>query len=324
MINEAYFISDLGSVVMKPMRDGYGEGIVEAAKKNGDVVALVGDLIESLKLEDFKKEFPERIFEMGIAEQNMMGAAAGMAMSGKIPFVNSFACFNPGRNWEQLRVAVCLTKNNVKIIGGHAGLGNGFDGTNQQAYEDIATTRVLPNLSVIVPADYEQARKATLAIASHNGPVYMRITKPARPVITNRITPFEIGKAQILREGKDVTVLACGMMVYEALRAALELETEYDIEVINVHSIKPIDKDTIVKSAKKTGRVITAEEHSVIGGLGGAVSELLGEIHPTLISRVGMQDTFGESGDPVDLASKYGLTKDEIIKRVKEIMVRNK
>jgi transketolase len=323
MINERFFIeSDLANAPLKPMRDGYGEGLVEAAKRNSKVVALVGDLTESLKLEEFKREYPERFFEMGIAEQNMMGVAAGMALSGKIPFVNSFACFSPGRNWEQLKVSVCLTKNNVKIIGGHSGFGNGFDGANQQSFEDLAITRVLPNLTVIAPADYEQMKKATIAIADFSGPVYMRMTKPARAIITNRITPFEIGKAQVLREGKDITVMACGMMVYEALLAAEELEKEFDVEVINVHTIKPIDKETIIKSAKKTGKVITAEEHSVIGGLGSAVSEVLSENCPTLMSRIGMMDTFGESGDPLDLVKKYKLNKNEIIMRIKELMFR--
>ena len=320
MINENYFLTDISNAPLKPMRDVYGEGLVEAAKRNDSVVALVGDLIESLKLEEFKKTYPERLFEMGIAEQNMMGVAAGMSVAGKIPFVNSFACFSPGRNWEQLRVSVCLTKNNVKVIGGHSGFGNGVDGTNQQSYEDIALTRVLPNMTVIAPVDYEQAKKATIAIASYLGPVYMRMTKPARQVITNRITPFEIGKAQVLRTGTDVTIFACGSGVYEALLAALEVSGEISVEVVNVHTIKPIDKEAIILSARKTRRVITVEEHSIIGGLGGAVSEVLSENCPTQMTRIGMPDTFGESGDPTDLMKKYGISKRHVIEEIKKIM----
>ncbi len=321
MINESFFIiNNLSEAVLKPMRDGYGEGLLEAAKRNHSIVAVVGDLIESLKLDEFKKDLPERLFDLGIAEQNMMGVAAGMSMSGKVPFVNSFACFNPGRNWEQLRVSVCLTKNNVKIIGGHSGFGNGFDGANQQSFEDMAITRVLPNLTVVAPADYEQAKKATISISNFVGPVYMRITKPARPVFTSRITPFEIGKAQVIREGKDISVIACGMMVYEALMVAEKLADKIDIEVINMHTIKPIDAAAIVKSAKKTGRVITAEEHSIIGGLGSAVAEVLSEKCPTKMARVGINDSFGESGDPIDLANKYGVNGDGLLKKIEELM----
>lgn len=320
MINENHFLLDnLNEAPVKAMRDGYGEGIVQAAAKNDLVVAVVADLLDSLRLGEFKKQYPERLFEVGIAEQNMMGVAAGMALTGKIPFVNSYASFNPGRNWEQLRVSVCLTKNNVKVIGGHAGFGNGVDGTNQQSFEDMALARVLPNLTVIAPVDSEQARKATLAIAEFDGPVYIRITKPARAVITNRATPFEIGKAQKIMNGSDVTIFACGSGVYEALLAADELRGIISVEVINVHTIKPIDKDTIITSARKTKRVVTVEEHSVIGGLGGAVAEVLSENQPTRMIRVGMQDTFGESGEPENLMIKYGINKEAIIAAIRKI-----
>lgn len=321
MINKGMFlIEDMKSPQMVSMRDGYGEGLVEAGRRNEQVVALCADLMESTRTDLFRKEFPERFFEMGISEQNMMGVAAGMAACGKIPFVNSFACFNPGRNWEQLRLSVCLSYNNVKVIGGHSGFGNGADGGNQQMFEDIALARVLPNLSVVVPADYEQAKKMALAIADLTCPVYMRMTKPKRAVVTTGGTPLTIGKAQVLRSGKDVTVFACGALVYEALLAAEELADEIDVEVINVHTIKPLDKETIVASARKTKKVITAEEHSIIGGLGGAIAELLSEEFPVKIRRVGMRDKFGESGEPEELLKKYGMTKEAIIAKIKELL----
>src|SRR3989338_5151425 len=215
MINGEMFLeADLLKAEKKAMRDGYGEGLVEAARRNPNVVALVADLMESTRTDLFRKEFLQRFFEMGISEQNMMGVAAGMAVSGKVPFVNSFACFSPGRNWEQLRISVCLSGNNVKVIGGHAGVGNGTDGGNQQMFEDIALTRVLPNLTVLVPADYEQAKKMVMIMTEHKGGMYMRMTKPKRPVVTTMSTPLTLGKAQVLRSGKDVTVIACGGLVY--------------------------------------------------------------------------------------------------------------
>lgn len=310
-------------LVKKPMRDGYGEAITLVAKTNSKVVAMVADLAESLKLEDFKKTYPERFLEIGIQEQNMMGVAGGLALSGKIPFINSFACFSPGRNWEQLKVSVCLTKGNVKIIGGHAGFGNGVDGANQQSFEDMAITRVLPNITVVVPADYEQVKKAVWAITEHVGPVYMRITKPLREVITTNTTPFELGRAQVFREGKDLTIFASGAGVFEAMKAAEDLSGEIDVEIVNVHTIKPIDSESIIKSAKKTGLVITVEEHSVIGGLGSAVAEVLSEKLPTKLRRIGMMDRFGESGDPEDLMKKYKISKEEIILQIRE-MIKNK
>ncbi len=321
MINtEMFLIEDLKKSEMKAMRDGYGEGLAAAGRKNPEVVVLSADLTENTRTDLFKTAFPDRFWEMGISEQNMMGVAAGMAVTGKVPFVNSFACFSPGRNWEQLRISVCLSGSNVKIIGGHAGVGNGADGGNQQMFEDIALTRVLPNLTVVVPADYEQAKKMTLAIADLFGPVYMRMTKPKREVVTTGGTPLTIGKAQVFRLGKDVTVLACGAMVYEALRAAEELAGNIDVEVINVHTIKPLDKETILRSVSKTRRVVTAEEHSIIGGLGGVIAELLGEELPTKMRRVGMKDRFGESGEPTELLVKFDMTKEVIIAQIKELI----
>ena len=308
---------------MKPMRDGYGEVVVEVGRKNQEVVMLIADLLESLKLEGFKKEFPERLVEMGIQEQNMLGVATGLAMNNFIPFVNSIACFNPGNNWGQLRLSVCLTNENVKIVGGHSGFGNGADGANQQSFDDLALSRVLPNLTILVPADYEQVKKAVWAMAERQGAVYMRMTKPAREVITTKETPFELGKAQVFRGGKDITIFACGSMVYEAMKAAEILTGKIEVEVINVHTIKPIDVGTIVKSAKKTGKVITAEEHSVIGGLGSAVAEVLGENYPVPMIRVGMRDQFGESGEPAELMQKYGLTSINLVNLIKKLVYKN-
>lgn len=319
MINkEMYLVEDLKNPPLKAMRDGYGEGLAEAGKRNGGVVVLVADLTESTRTDLFKKEFPERFFEMGISEQNMMGVAAGMAVCGKIPFVNSFACFNPGRNWEQMRLSVCLSGTNVKVIGGHAGFGNGTDGGNQQMFEDIALARVVPHLMVVVPADYDQAKKMALAVADFSGPVYMRMTKPKRAAVTTAGTPLTLGKAQVLRAGKDVSVFACGAMVYEALAAAEELAGEVDVEVINVHTIKPLDKETIIASAAKTKKVVTAEEHSIIGGLGSVIAEVLSEELPTKMKRVGMGDKFGETGEPDELLKKYGMTKEAIIGKIRE------
>lgn len=320
MINaEMQLIEDLNKPELRAMRDGYGEALVEVAKRNNEIVVLVADLMESTRTDLFKEEFPKRFFEMGISEQNMMGIAAGMALTGKIPFVNSFACFNPGRNWEQMKISVCLSKTNVKVVGAHAGFGNGGDGGNQQSFEDIALARVLPNITVIVPADYEQIKKAVMAITDYVGPVYMRMTKPNRPIVTTVATPFAIEKAQVMRTGKDVSVFACGAMVYEALLAASELANEIDVEVVNVHTIKPLDKETLVASARKTKKVVTAEEHQIAGGLGGAVAELLSEELPVPIKRMGMEDKFGESGDPAELLVKHGMSKQGIIAKIKEL-----
>lgn len=321
MINrEMYLVEDLKNAELKAMRDGYGEGLAAAGKRNPEVVALCADLMESTRTDLFRESFPQRFFEMGISEQNMMGVAAGMAAAGKVPFVNSFACFSPGRNWEQLRISVCLSGNNVKIIGSHAGVGNGTDGGNQQMYEDIALARVLPDLTVVAPADYEQAKKMTVAITEFRGPVYMRVTKPKREVVTTKGTPLVLGKAQVLRLGGDVTVFACGAMVYEALAAAEELAGKIEVEVINVHTIKPLDRETILSSVSKTGKAVTAEEHSVIGGLGGAIAELLSEELPTKIRRVGMKDRFGESGEPEELLTRFGMTGKEIVSSVRELV----
>lgn len=313
-------IDDIFNVSRKATREGFGEAILDLGKRKKNVVVLTADLGESMKVDEFERMFPDRFVQVGVAEQNLMGISAGLALSGKIPFAVSYAVFNPGRNWDQLRVSVCYTNANVKIIGGHTGITVGPDGATHQALEDIAMTRVLPNLMVVVPADYEQAKKATLAIASYKGPVYLRLTRPKTACFTTAITPFELGKAQVLRSGKGVTIFACGSLVYEALLAAEELKGEVEVEVVNVHTIKPIDEEAIVRSARKTGKVITLEEHQINGGLGGAVAEILGEKQPTKMIRMGMKDTFGESGNPGELLAKYGLDKDGVIKTVRKIL----
>lgn len=259
---------------MKATREGFGEAMLELGKRNKSIVALSGDLRESLRMAEFGKAYPERFIEVGVAEQNMAGVAAGMALCGKIPFICSFAVFSPGRNWDQIRVSIAYTNANVKIIGGHAGIMVGEDGATHQALEDIALMRALPNMVVVVPADYEQAKKATMALADYVGPAYMRLTRPKAPVFTGG-SPFQIGKAQVIKEGRDITIFACGPLVYQALLAAQEFDESVDVEVVNVHTIKPLDVETIVRSAKKTGREITLEDHQINGGLGGAIAEVL-------------------------------------------------
>jgi len=313
-------VNDLIKVEKKSTREGFGEAMDLLGKNNKNVVVVTADLGESMKVDYFEKLYPDRFIQVGVAEQNMMGVSAGLALSGKIPFAVSYAVFNPGRNWDQLRVSVCYTNANVKIVGGHTGITVGPDGATHQALEDIALTRALPNLMVVVPADYEQAKKATMAIAAHKGPVYLRLTRSKTACFTTAVTPFELGKAQIMREGKDITIFACGVLVYEALLAAEELKDEIEVEVINIHTIKPLDEEVIVRSAKKTGKVITLEDHQIIGGLGGAVAEVLGEKCPTKIIRMGMRDSFGESGESEELLAKYGLNKDGVIKVIRNII----
>lgn len=304
-----------------PTRNGYGEGILDLAMNNPNIVVLTADLAESTRVLEFAKKFPQQFVEVGVAEQNMMGLAAGLALTGKVPFVSSYAVFSPGRSWDQLRVSVCYSEANVKVVGAHTGVSVGPDGATHQALEDIAITRVLPNLVVVVPCDSIQTRKATVAIGQMMGPAYLRITREKTPVITTSDTPFEIGKAQVLREGKDVTIIACGPLVYEALLAAEELSRQQiEAEVINNHTIKPIDTETIVSSAKKTGRVVTLEEHQVIGGMGSGVCECLAENWPVPVIRLGMQDRFGESGEPRELLEKFGMTATDVVKACKKIM----
>lgn len=306
---------------LKPTRDGFGTGLVKLGHLDENVVVLCADLTDSTRSAAFAKEFPERFVEVGVAEQNMMGIAAGMALSGKIPFTSSYAVFNPGRNWDQLRVSVAYSRANVKIIGAHAGISVGPDGATHQALEDMAITRVLPNMTVIAPCDWVECEKATLAVGKMQGPAYVRFGRENVATITSDKTPFEIGKAEVFREGKDVTVVACGVMVFEALKAADELVKDgIDVEVINSHTIKPLDIKTIVESAKKTGKVVTAEEHQINGGLGSAVSEALVENCPVPMARVGVMDTFGESGKPEQLMDAYSLRAKDIVRKIKGLL----
>lgn len=306
-----------------PTRDGFGDGVVEIGEANPRVVVLTGDLAESTRAHLFRKKFPERFFECGVAEQNMMGVAAGLALSGNIPFVASYATFNPGRNWDQLRVSVCYSQANVKIIGAHAGISVGPDGATHQALEDIAITRVLPNLTVIVPCDYWETKKATLALAEMVGPAYMRFAREKTPLITTEESPFEIGKHQILQTGKHVTIAACGPLVYEALLAAHLLKKEkIHAEVINCATLKPFDEKTLVKSVKKTGCCVTVEEHQIVGGLHGAVCETLSRNYPVPVEAIGMPNSFGESGKPQELLERYGMTAKNIIKAVQKVLKR--
>jgi transketolase len=303
------------SVEKKATRDGFGEGMLELGQKNKDVVALCADLTESLRLTAFRDKYPARFVEMGVAEQNMATVAAGMALAGKTPFVGSFAVFSPGRNWEQIRTTICYNNVPVKIVGGHAGITVGQDGATHQALEDIALMRSLPNMTVVVPCDALEAHKATLDLVRHKGPAYLRIGREKTPVITTEGTPFEIGEATIFRQGGDITIVACGPLVYQALLAAKALEKEHiSALVINCHTIKPIDKKTLVAAARTTGAIVTVEEHQISGGLGSAVMEAISEDWPVPVHRIGVRDSFGESGEPAELLEKYGLTAKHIIK----------
>ncbi len=308
----------------KSTRDGFGEGMLELGKKNRNVVALCADLTSSVRLDWFAKEYPERFFECGVAEQNAVTIAAGLAEAGKIPFVASFATFIPGRAWEQIRTTIAYNDVPVKIVGGHAGITTGEDGATHQAIEDIATMRTIPNMTAIVPCDAEETRKATIACAKTGKPAYLRIGRDKIPVITTRKSSFKIGKAEVLVDGKDVAIIACGRMVYESIKAAKELSEEgINAKVINCHTIKPLDEKTIISAAKTCGCAVTCEEHNIIGGLGGAVAELLSEKHPVPLQRVGVKDVFGESGKPDELMKKYSLTSKDITKAVK-IVIRKK
>ncbi|HSX39293.1 MAG TPA: transketolase C-terminal domain-containing protein [Candidatus Saccharimonadales bacterium] len=296
-----------------PTRFGYGDGVVLAGEKNSEIVVLTADLAESTHSHLFEKRFPDRFAELGVAEQNMTGIAAGLALSGKIPFMASYSVFDAGLNWLQVRTSICYTNANVKIVGSHSGFSDGPDGATHQALEDIALMRVLPNMTVIVPCDYEEAKKATLAAANHVGPVYLRLTREATPHITTSHTPFEIGKAQVLMEGEHVTVICCGPLLRSALQVANRLDARgIRCDVINCSTIKPLDSETILKSVSKTRKVITIEEHQISGGLGGAVAELLTEKMPVPLRRMGAKDTFGESGSYDELLEKYGLGQKAI------------
>jgi transketolase len=320
-----YLNPDLFKAEMKhePIRAGFGRGLLAAGQHNKNVVALCADLTESTKMDAFAKEFPDRFVEIGVAEQNLVTVAAGMAAMGKIPFTSSYAAFSPGRNWEQIRTTICLNDSNVKIVGSHAGVSVGPDGATHQMLEDIALMRSLPNMQVIVPCDATQAQKATELIAKSSKPAYLRLAREATPIVTTGDTPFTLGKAEVYRQGTDVTIAACGVMVYEALAAAQALSKDgIEAEVINVAVIKPLDATIIVSSVRKTGAVVTAEEAQITGGLGGAVAEVLAEQHPAPMARIGVQDEFGQSGKPQELMKHYKLTAADIVKAAKSVIKR--
>ncbi|MET4901164.1 transketolase C-terminal domain-containing protein [Paenarthrobacter sp. CC6] len=296
-------------ILSEPIRAGFGRGLVEAGRQDQRIVALCADLTESTQMHLFEKEFPERFIEVGIAEQNLVTVAAGLARAGKIPFTSSYAAFSPGRNWEQIKTTAALNNQPVKIIGSHTGVNVGPDGATHQMLEDIALMRVLPNMIVLAPGDSIEAEKATLALAKIDKPGYLRLTRDATPVFSTKDSPFEIGKGYILREGADLTLIGTGTMTYQLLVAAdLLAETGLDADVLHIPTIKPLDTALILKSAAKTGYIVTAEEAQVAGGLGGAVAELLSEQLPTRLLRLGIQDRYGESGTPADLLEAFGLT----------------
>lgn len=303
-------------------RDAYGKALAELGKRNENVVVLDADLSKSTKTAVFQKEFPSRFFNMGIAEQNLMGTAAGLAAAGKIPFASTFAMFATGRAFEIIRNSICYPKLNVKICATHAGITVGEDGASHQSLEDLACMRVIPNMVVINPADAVTTQKAIFAVAEHQGPVYVRLGRLNVPVIYDEADiSFEIGKGIEVRDGKDVTLVATGIMVSEALKARELLAQEgIDARVIDIHTIKPIDKDILVKAALETGAIVTAEEHNIVGGLGSAVAEVLGELQPVPIKRIGTKDTFGESGKPDELMKKYGLTAEAIAEAAKAVI----
>lgn len=307
----------------KDTRSGFGDGIAEAARKNPNIVALSADLAGSLKLNQFIKEFPERFIQVGIAEANMMGVAAGLTIGGKIPFTTTFANFSTSRVYDQVRQSIAYSGKNVKICASHAGLTLGEDGATHQVLEDIGMMKMLPGMTVIVPCDYNQTKLATMAIAEMVGPVYLRFGRPAWPIFTKADDHFQIGKAQVLAEGTDVTIIACGHLVWTAVEAAKELAAKgISVELINMHTIKPLDEAAIIASAKKTGCVVTAEEHQRNGGLGDSVAQVLAQHLPTPQEYVAVNDTFGESGKPTDLLKKYGLGKENILAAVEKVMQR--
>lgn len=302
-----------GKLESEPIRKGFGRGLLEAGKRWENVVAACADLTDSTQMSLFAKEFPKRYVEVGVAEQNLVTVGSGLAAMGKIPFVSSYAAFSPGRNWEQIRTTVCLNDRPVKVVGSHAGVSVGPDGATHQMLEDLALMRVLPNMVVIAPCDSVEAEKATIAMAADKRPNYLRLAREATPVFTTKKTPFEIGKAYVFAKGADITLIATGTMTYQALAAVdLLYKDGIEAEVVHVPTIKPLDAATILKSVKKTGAVVTAEEGQIIGGLGGAIAELLAEEHPAPVVRVGMKDRFGESGAPDELLEHFGLNAKHI------------
>jgi transketolase len=315
MDDKLYLVSDILSSELRqePIRKGFGQGLVLAGQQNEQVVAASADLTDSTYMSLFKETFPDRFIEVGVAEQNLVTIAAGLAAMGKIPFVSSYAAFSPGRNWEQIRTTICLNNQPVKIIGSHSGISVGPDGATHQMLEDMTLMRVMPNMVVIAPADSLEAQRATIALAKDKQPNYMRLAREATPVFTTDKTPFELGRAYVYAAGTDISIMATGTMTYQALVAAsLLAKDNISAEIIHVPTIKPLDKETILASARKTKAVITVEEGQINGALGGAIAELLSEEEPTKLKRLGVTDHFGESGQPEQLLEKFGLNATHI------------
>lgn len=306
---------------MIPTRDGFGRGLLELGQANKDVVVLCADLTDSTRAAWFKEKFPGRFFGFGVAEQDMFGAAAGFALMGKIPYACTFGVFASGRAWDQVRVSIASMHLNVKIIGTHGGISVGEDGATHQALEEITLMRVLPGMTVVVPADANEAKAATIQAAGINGPVYIRLGRSPAPVVTGAGDVFRIGRANVLKDGTDLAIIACGAMVYEAVLACDELKKEgINARLINLHTPKPLDKDTIIKAARETGAVVTAEEHLLYGGMGGAVAELLSQHCPVPMRMVGIDDRFGESGKAAELFKAFGLTAQDIVRAAKQVL----
>ena len=315
-------LSDIEVTGKKDTRSGFGDGIMEAAAENENIVALTADLAGSLKLGPFIKAYPERFIQCGIAEANMIGIAAGLTIGGKIPYTTTFANFSTGRVYDQIRQSVAYSGKNVKICASHAGLTLGEDGATHQILEDIGMMKMLPGMTVIVPCDYNQTKAATKAIANYEGPVYLRFGRPVWPIFTKE-EDFKIGKAQILNEGKDISIFACGHMVWKAVEAAKILEAKgFSVDLINIHTIKPLDTEAIIASIKKTKCAVTAEEHNIIGGLGDSIAQVAAKDCPIPMEYIGTNDTFGESGKPEDLLVKYGLDTDHIVAAAEKVLAR--
>ena len=318
-------VKDIQVLNEKETRGGFGEGILEAGRRNPNVVALTADLAGSLKLQAFIKEFPDRFVQCGIAEANMIGVAAGMTIGGKIPYTTTFANFSTGRVYDQIRQSVAYSGKNVKICASHAGLTLGEDGATHQILEDIGMMKMLPGMTVIVPCDFNQTKAATIAIADYEGPVYLRFGRPKWPNFTAEDQDFQIGKAQVLNEGTDITLFACGHLVWKCVEAGRILEEKgYSVELINIHTIKPLDEPAVIKSITKTGCAVTAEEHNVLGGLGDSIAQVAARHNPIPIEYIGTNDTFGESGTPKDLLKKYGLDTPQIVAAAEKAIARKK
>lgn len=317
-------LKDIQSIGNKDTRSGFGDGIVEAARKNPNIIALTADLLGSMKLNQFVKEFPDRFIQCGIAEANMIGVAAGLTIGGKIPYTTTFANFSTGRVYDQIRQAVAYSGKNVKICASHAGLTLGEDGATHQILEDIGLMKMLPGMTVIVPCDYAQTKAATIAIADYEGPVYLRFGRPSWPIFTTDI-PFEIGKAQFFSEGTDVTIFACGHLVWNAIQAGIQLQEKgISAEVINIHTIKPLDEEAVLNSIRKTKCAVTAEEHNVLGGMGDSIAQCAAKNFPIPIEYIGVNDSFGESGTPAQLLKKYGLEASDIVVAAEKAISRKK